>query len=264
MDGYISYPRTGRRRTRPATATAARSGRAPRWASMLPGCWTATWCGRAASTRATIRRSRRCARRRACRAAPTAGGVLVHRQAVFGEPVPRREAGDDEGDVRAAGERFGARGRTLVDAVRLEVLPHRAGGGGAAGAGGGRKLAIAKCELVERDGGARADLEAELIGAMEAHGIGTDASIPQHIGNIEARRYAKMGPGRLSRRRRRPRAHPRLWKDRSRARLPTVRSHVERQLELVAKGERRAAVVAHCLGGSASSSTTSCAHLPNG
>ena len=31
--------------------------------------------------------------------------------------------------------------------------------------------------------------EAELITAMEAHGIGTDASIPSHIGTLESRRH---------------------------------------------------------------------------
>ena len=152
----------------------------------------------------------------------------------------------------AAGERFGARGRTLVDAGWLEVLPHRAPAEVALPAlAVGETLAIAKCELVEGATAAPEPIsEAELIGAMEAHGIGPDASIPQHIGNIEARRYAKMGPGRrlsptplgLALIQGYRRIDPELV-------LPTVRSHVERQLELVAKGEaRRAAVVAHCLG----------------
>ena len=170
----------------------------------------------------------------------------------LGEPVPRREAGDDEGDVRGGGRALRRARRTLVDAGWLEVLPHRAPAEVALPAlAVGEKLAIAKCELVEGATAAPEPIsEAELIGAMEAHGIGTDASIPQHIGNIEARRYAKMGPGRrlsptplgLALIQGYRRIDPELV-------LPTVRSHVERQLELVAKGEaRRAAVVAHCLG----------------
>ncbi|KAL1503141.1 hypothetical protein AB1Y20_011203 [Prymnesium parvum] len=91
--------------------------------------------------------------------------------------------------------------------------------------------------------------ESELISEMERNGIGTDASIPTHISNIETRQYVRTIAGR----RLQPTAlglaliqgyrhiDPELI-------LPTVRSHVERCIALIARGEMsRAAVVRHLL-----------------
>jgi DNA topoisomerase-3 len=92
--------------------------------------------------------------------------------------------------------------------------------------------------------------ESDLISKMEKHGIGTDASIPTHINNIEKRRYVTIE------------SNPRrvlptvlgqtlvngyLAVDRDLV-LPTTRQKLEQQLDLVARGEAdHAAVVAHAL-----------------
>ncbi|KNC46096.1 DNA topoisomerase [Thecamonas trahens ATCC 50062] len=91
--------------------------------------------------------------------------------------------------------------------------------------------------------------ESELISLMERHSIGTDASCPTHINNIVERGYAKVVAGR--------RLEPTTlgivlihsyYKIDPELVLPTVRSSVESQLDLVASGVAdKDAVVAHCI-----------------
>ena len=91
--------------------------------------------------------------------------------------------------------------------------------------------------------------EAELIGLMERHRIGTDASIPAHINNILTRNYVSLGRGRtlvpltlgvvL--------VHGYRTIDASLV-LPDVRAAIEKYCDLIARGEaEKHEVVAHSL-----------------
>lgn len=57
----------------------------------------------------------------------------------------------------------------------------------------GEQIPLAVVELISgRTSPPDYPTEAELIGLMEKHGIGTDASIPTHINNICERNYVQV------------------------------------------------------------------------
>ena len=157
--------------------------------------------------------------------------------------------------IEAGGEGFSADGREIVDQGWYRVMPHLLPQCTPLPSwllGSGQRLRLASSALVEGRTTAPGPItESELITEMERHGIGTDASIASHIGTIEARKFARLvAPGRsfeptalgLALLQGIRRIDPELVQ-------PTVRSHVEAQLNLIASGRaKRAEVVGHCLG----------------
>ncbi|KAG9334012.1 hypothetical protein JZ751_009244 [Albula glossodonta] len=119
-------------------------------------------------------------------------------------------------------ENFSCSGKTLISAGFTEVMPWQ---------GITDEESLPSCEkgdcftvdevkLLEKQTNPPDYLtESELITLMEKHGIGTDASIPVHINNICQRNYVTVESG-----------HAELV-------LPTIRSAVEKQLNLIAQGK---------------------------
>lgn len=114
----------------------------------------------------------------------------------------------------------------------------------------GEKLKTSKVELHEGNTTAPDFLsESELISLMEKNGIGTDASIPVHINNICERNYVQVQAGRKLA----PtalgisliRGYQSIDADLC---LPDIRSFIEQQITLVAKGQvDHSHVVSHVL-----------------
>eukprot|EP00249_Psilotum_nudum_P012211 c23652_g1_i1 orf=91-2673(+) len=111
----------------------------------------------------------------------------------------------------------------------------------------GESVQIAEVELFEGHTSPPGYLtESELISLMEKHGIGTDASIPVHINNICERNYAQVKVGRCLV----PtvlgitlvRGYQCIDADLC---LPNIRSFIEQQITLVAKGQADYSHVVH-------------------
>ncbi|KAK9917893.1 hypothetical protein WJX75_009329 [Coccomyxa subellipsoidea] len=150
----------------------------------------------------------------------------------------------------AGHERFSATGVAPVRAGFTAVMPWKAVQGEALPPlQEGDSLPITEVELKQGKTSPPDYLtESELIGLMEKHGIGTDASIAVHIAKV-CERYVSIQSGR----RLMPtelgvtlvRGYQLIDPDLC---LPLVRSHVEKQIDLIAQGQaEKEAVVAHTL-----------------
>nr|XP_014337517.1 PREDICTED: DNA topoisomerase 3-beta-1 [Bos mutus] len=141
---------------------------------------------------------------------------------------------------RIGPERFTCTGKTVISPGFTEIMPWQSVPleESLPTCQKGDTLAVAEVKLLEKQTSPPDYLtEAELITLMEKHGIGTDASIPVHINNICQRNYVIVESGR--------RLKPTnlgivlvhgYYKIDAELVLPTIRSAVEKQLNLIAQG----------------------------
>ncbi|KAI6242762.1 DNA topoisomerase [Aphelenchoides fujianensis] len=150
-------------------------------------------------------------------------------------------------NLSAAGESFSIQSRKVLDPGWTQAMPWAAVSdeeGTLDQYKKGSKLGVKKVELVDRQTTAPGYLtESELITLMEKYGIGTDASIPVHVTNISTRNYVEIGP--------QSDAHSHqaggvlagialihgFQRVDAELILPTMRSEVENQLNLIAMGK---------------------------
>ncbi|XP_028904879.1 DNA topoisomerase 3-beta-1 [Ornithorhynchus anatinus] len=138
-------------------------------------------------------------------------------------------------------ERFTCTGKTVLSAGFTEIMPWQSvpPEDSLPPCERGDVATVGEVKLLEKQTGPPDYLtEAELITLMEKHGIGTDASIPVHINNICQRNYVTVESGR--------RLKPTnlgivlvhgYYKIDAELVLPTIRSAVEKQLGLIARGQ---------------------------
>jgi DNA topoisomerase-3 len=155
-----------------------------------------------------------------------------------------------EADVLIGGEAFEAVGQRVTSGGWTNVMPwhqprsDECGGGDNNLAGfqgmSGKTVEVARVENVEGKTTAPEHLsEAELVGLMERHGIGTDASIPVHINNVIERGYCRVD---ASTRTITPTAlgvalvHGYMRIDPELV-LPAVRANIEQSINQIAKGQ---------------------------
>uniref|UniRef100_UPI00358E7F4A DNA topoisomerase 3-beta-1 isoform X3 n=1 Tax=Myxine glutinosa TaxID=7769 RepID=UPI00358E7F4A len=145
------------------------------------------------------------------------------------------------GSEEIGGEFFTATGHYLVSPGFTQAMPWLGLGPDSAlpDLVVGSQVPVEEVHMLERQTSPPNYLtEAELIGLMEKHGIGTDASIPVHINNICQRNYVTVESGR----RLKPTSlgvvlihgYQQIDPELS---LPGMRAEVERQLGLIALGQ---------------------------